>query len=113
MTFPTYPALDRALTARGYTELTPVQSAVLEPGADARDLLVSAQTGSGKDGPPTAWLLRPPCLGGEERFDRPANPLALVVAPTRELAMQVHAELTWLYAQTGARILSCIGGNGR
>ncbi len=109
MTFPTNPALDRALTARGYTELTPVQLAVLEAGAEARDLLVSAQTGSGKT---VAYGLAfaPTLLGGEERFDRAANPRALVVAPTRELAMQVHAELTWLYAQTGARILSCIGG---
>ena len=109
MTFPTNPALDRALTARGYSELTPVQDAVLEPGAEARDLLVSAQTGSGKT---VAYGLAfaPTLLGAEERFDRPGNPRALVIAPTRELAMQVHRELTWLYAETGARILSCIGG---
>ncbi len=109
MTFATNPALDRALTDRGYTELTPVQEAVLEPGAEGRDLLVSAQTGSGKT---VAYGLAfaPTLLGGEERFERPGNPRALVIAPTRELAMQVHRELTWLYAQTGARILSCIGG---
>ena len=109
MNFATNPALDRALTERGYTELTPVQEAVLEAGAEARDLLVSAQTGSGKT---VAYGLAfaPTLLGGEEKFDRPGNPRALVIAPTRELAMQVHRELTWLYAQTGARILSCIGG---
>ena len=109
MTFATNPSLDRALTDRGYSELTPVQEAVLAPGADARDLLVSAQTGSGKT---VAYGLAfaPTLLGGEERFDRPGNPRALVIAPTRELAMQVHRELSWLYAQTGARILSCIGG---
>jgi ATP-dependent RNA helicase DeaD len=39
----TNPALARALDERGYTDLTPVQAAVLEPGAEARDLLVSAQ----------------------------------------------------------------------
>ncbi len=109
MTFATNPALARALTDRGYTELTPVQDAVLESGAEGRDLLVSAQTGSGKT---VAYGLAfaPTLLGGEERFDRPGNPRALVIAPTRELAMQVHRELTWLYAETGARILSCIGG---
>ena len=109
MTFATNPALARALTDRGYTELTPVQDAVLEPGAEGRDLLVSAQTGSGKT---VAYGLAfaPTLLGGEERFDRAGNPRALVIAPTRELAMQVHRELTWLYANTGARILSCIGG---
>ena len=110
MSFPgANPALDRALAARGYSELTPVQAAVLEPQAEARDLLVSAQTGSGKT---VAYGLAfaATLLGGEEALPRPGNPLALIVAPTRELAMQVHRELTWLYAQTGARILSCIGG---
>ncbi len=109
MNFATNPALARALTDRGYSELTPVQEAVLEPGAEGRDLLVSAQTGSGKT---VAYGLAfaPTLLGGEEHFDRPGNPRALVIAPTRELAMQVHRELTWLYANTGARILSCIGG---
>src|SRR3954469_25685339 len=42
------PSLLRALTARNYTEPTPVQRAVLRPDAANRDLLVSAQTGSGK-----------------------------------------------------------------
>ena len=49
MSFPDLPAgLAEALTARGYATLTPVQSAVLEPEAAGRDLVVSAQTGSGK-----------------------------------------------------------------
>jgi ATP-dependent RNA helicase DeaD len=103
------PALARALTERGYTDLTPVQEAVLQPGTEARDLLVSAQTGSGKTvayGLAFAGSL----LGGEERFGAAGAPLALVIAPTRELAMQVHKELSWLYAYTGARIVSCIGG---
>ena len=45
---PTNPALERALLARAYSEPTPVQAAVLCPDAAERDLLVSAQTGSGK-----------------------------------------------------------------
>ena len=40
--------LKRALEAKGYAELTPVQSAMLEPDTAGADLLVSAQTGSGK-----------------------------------------------------------------
>ena len=97
------------MTDRGYTELTPVQVAVIAPGTEARDLLVSAQTGSGKT---VAYGLAfaATLLGAESRFPPAGNPLALIVAPTRELAMQVHRELSWLYAGTGARILSCIGG---
>jgi ATP-dependent RNA helicase DeaD len=104
-----HPALARALSERGYTELTPVQAAVLQAGAEARDLLVSAQTGSGKTvayGLAFAGSL----LGGEEKFGLAGAPLTLVIAPTRELAMQVHRELSWLYAYTGARIVACIGG---
>ncbi len=110
MPFPsTNPALERALTARGYTDPTPVQEAVLLAGADARDLLVSAQTGSGKT---VAYGLAfaASLLGGETTFGRAGAPLALVIAPTRELAMQVQRELSWLYEETGARIAACIGG---
>ncbi len=110
MPFPaTHPSLARALAARGYEEPTPVQLAVLQPDTDGRDLLVSAQTGSGKT---VAYGLAaaPTLLGDAERFGRATAPLALVIAPTRELAVQVHKELSWLYAEAGARIVACIGG---
>ncbi len=103
-----HPALARALAQRDYQQPTPVQAAVLE--ADqARDLLVSAQTGSGKT-VAFGLALAPALLGEAERFERGGAPLALVVAPTRELAMQVHRELSWLYAEAGGRILTCVGG---
>lgn len=119
MPFPaSHPALDRALSARGYDEPTPVQSAVLEAslnedGPDhasmGRDLLVSAQTGSGKT-VAFGLALAPTLLGDAEKFAEFGAPVALVIAPTRELALQVSNELQWLYAQTGARIVSCVGG---
>lgn len=110
MPFPPLPApLLAALVERGYGEPTPVQSAVTAPVAATRDLLVSAQTGSGKT---VAFGL----ALGEQLLDEegcvvPSRaPLALVVAPTRELALQVSAELGWLYAATGARVATCVGG---
>ncbi|GAN52712.1 DEAD/DEAH box helicase [Tanticharoenia sakaeratensis] len=110
MSFPDLIApLASALSARGYAEPTPVQAAVLAPELETRDLLVSAQTGSGKT-VAFGLALAPTLLGGAERFGPVTQPLALVVAPTRELAMQVQAELSWLYEQTGARIATCIGG---
>ena len=48
MPFTAPPPLQAALEERGYSEPTPVQAAVLEPNTLGRDLLVSAQTGSGK-----------------------------------------------------------------
>ncbi|QZN99488.1 DEAD/DEAH box helicase [Chenggangzhangella methanolivorans] len=97
------------MTERGYAQLTPVQSAVLEPEAAGRDLLVSAQTGSGKT---VAYglTLGETLLQGAETLGQAARPLALVVAPTRELAMQVEREFVWLYAAAGARIAACVGG---
>ena len=110
MPFPiTHAALGRALEARGYHEPTEVQRAVLEANAGDRDLLVSAQTGSGKT---VAYglAMASTILGELERLPATINPLVLVIAPTRELALQVHAELDWLYEAAGGRIISCVGG---
>ena len=110
MPFPmTNASLARALTQRGYAEPTSVQSAVLAPETSGRDLLVSAQTGSGKT-VAFGLALAETILGESETMPATHAPLVLVIAPTRELALQVHAELTWLYEFTGARILSCVGG---
>jgi len=110
MTFPVQnPALLQALAARGYFEPTSVQSAVLAEGDDNRDLLVSAQTGSGKT-VAFGLALGATIMGENDRLPNTQAPLALVIAPTRELALQVHAELGWLFANAGGRILSCVGG---
>jgi ATP-dependent RNA helicase DeaD len=103
------PPLARALAERNYNDATPVQTAVLARDAIGRDLLVSAQTGSGKT---VAYGLAfaSDLLGDAERLPRAGAPLALIVAPTRELALQVHRELEWLYAYAGARVVSCVGG---
>ncbi|MBY0337661.1 MAG: DEAD/DEAH box helicase [Acetobacteraceae bacterium] len=110
MPFPPLPAaLTEALTERGYAEPTPVQTAVLQEDGAGRDLLVSAQTGSGKT---VAYglALAPELLGEAERLPQGGAPLALVVAPTRELALQVKAELAWLYARAGGHVVSVVGG---
>jgi ATP-dependent RNA helicase DeaD len=104
-----HPALASALTAKGYETLTPVQLAVLADNAADADLLVSAQTGSGKTvafGMAIAHTL----LAGLDRFEPAGLPLGLIVAPTRELAMQVRRELDWLYADAGIVTASAVGG---
>lgn len=102
-------SLAQALENKGYTSLTPVQQAVLDQKDTNQDLLVSAQTGSGKT---VAYgiAMAPTLLDDQPAFTRPQQPLALIVAPTRELALQVHQELCWLYADTKAKIITCIGG---
>ncbi|TRW15083.1 DEAD/DEAH box helicase [Glacieibacterium frigidum] len=104
----THPALSSALIARGYAAPTPVQAAVLA--ADpTRDLIVSAQTGSGKT-VAYGFALAGPLLGEQTRFPRAAAPLALIIAPTRELALQVARELEWLFADAGGVVATCVGG---
>lgn len=101
--------LAAALEAKGYASLTPVQEAMLAPEVDGRDLLVSAQTGSGKT---VAFgiAIAPDLLNGADRFLFADVPMALIIAPTRELALQVARELDWLYGEAGARIATCVGG---
>ncbi|HET6537935.1 MAG TPA: DEAD/DEAH box helicase [Sphingopyxis sp.] len=102
------PLLAEAVTARGYETLTPVQAQVSEPEAAGRDLLVSAQTGSGKT--VAFGLAMANELMEDGKLPFASAPLALVIAPTRELALQVSRELGWLYAKAGARIATCVGG---
>ena len=101
--------LASALDKRGYETLTPVQEAVIAEELAGRDALVSARTGSGKT-VAFGLAIAPDILGGEDRFGRPEAPLALAIAPTRELAMQVARELEWLYGEAGAVIATCVGG---
>ena len=102
-------ALADALAKRGYETLTPVQEAVTDPSLEGADLLVSAQTGSGKT-VGFGLAIAPTLLGEADLFEAADKPLALVIAPTRELALQVKRELTWLYGEARVVVTSCVGG---
>jgi len=120
------PALAEAIAARGYEQAMPVQVAVMEASNRDRDLLVSSQTGSGKTLAFGALLARVLLVGDcaqsseggdakagkHARAQRKAKPTAgLVIAPTRELANQVCAELTWLFARAPVRVAAFTGGS--
>ncbi|TAL13973.1 MAG: DEAD/DEAH box helicase [Frankiales bacterium] len=94
-----------ALAALGYEEPTPIQAEAIGPLLEGRDLLGQAATGTGKT---AAFAL--PLLQRMEPRGRRNAPVALVLAPTRELAMQV-SEATHRYGrQLGARVLPVYGG---
>ena len=103
------PILGEALAERGYDTPTEVQSAVIAPEASGRDLVVSAQTGSGKT-VAFGLAMAEQMLAADGKVPFGVAPLALVIAPTRELALQVSRELIWLYGKAGARIATCVGG---
>ena len=107
------PQLRAALARQGFTSLTAVQRAVLDAESAGRDLRISSQTGSGKT--VALGLLLAPSLVTEgaarTAARRPAGPAALLIAPTRELAVQVGAELRWLYADlSGVAVAVVTGG---
>lgn len=106
--FKTCAPLARALAERNYDAPTPVQSAILANEDAGGDILVSAQTGSGKT---VAYGLAIASVIVSENQKRVArDPVALIVAPTRELALQVERELSWLYKYASTRIVACVGG---
>lgn len=81
-----------AIAAKGYATPAPVQEAVLAEALRGRDLLVSSRTGSGKTLAFGLLIARELLAEGAERIAPSRAPLALVVAPTRELALQVSVE---------------------
>ncbi|MEN0088116.1 MAG: DEAD/DEAH box helicase [Pseudomonadota bacterium] len=101
--------LAQALEKRGYEAATPVQQAVLNAELVQSDLLVSARTGSGKT---VAFGIAaaPNLLGDKDHLGKAGAPLALIITPTRELALQVMSELQWLYGEASAKFASCVGG---
>jgi ATP-dependent RNA helicase RhlE len=102
-------ALAEALDERGYTTLTPVQVAVTEAELTGVDLLVSAQTGSGKT-LGFGLAIAPTLLQEAERFEPAAAPLALIIAPTRELVNQIADSLRNLTDKTKLRVATVVGG---
>ncbi|HVM65122.1 MAG TPA: DEAD/DEAH box helicase, partial [Acidimicrobiales bacterium] len=118
------PRLLAALAALGYEESTPVQEAAIPPLLAGRDLLAEAPTGTGK----TAAFALPILQGLADRLDaaraageradgpgvprdgRGSRPAALVLAPTRELAMQVAEAVHRYGRELGVRVVPVYGG---
>ncbi len=103
--------LRRALKDVGYTVPTPIQSQAIPQLLLGKDLLGIAQTGTGKTAAFALPLLQR--LDDEDAPARPRRPRALVLAPTRELALQIHEELTSLGRYTQLRHTFIIGGVGQ
>jgi ATP-dependent RNA helicase DeaD len=99
------PELLAALSALGYEEPTPIQQEAIPPLVEGRDLLGQAATGTGKT---AAFAL--PVLQRLTAHRRDRAPVALVLVPTRELAVQVSEALHRYGKDLGARVLPVYGG---
>ena len=104
--FPLDPALRRNLSRLGYITPTPVQAAAIPLAIAGKDLIVTAETGSGK----TAAFLLP--LLEKLMAEPPARVRGLILCPTREIALQVEEEADRLCAGTHLRSLPVYGGVG-
>ncbi|QAX81467.1 DEAD/DEAH box helicase [Candidatus Pseudomonas adelgestsugas] len=105
-------ALVRVIEAAGYAEPTPVQQRAIPAVLQGRDLMVTAQTGTGKTGCfaiPILERLFP--NGHQDKPQRhwPRQPRALILTPTRELATQIHKSFQ-LYADELQLVSACVFG---
>jgi len=105
------PELMSGMTAAGFSDPTPIQSVGWPTALSGRDMVGIAQTGSGKT---LAYLLpalvhisaQPPLRPGD-------GPVGLILAPTRELAMQIQTEVVRLTQGSAIRCTACFGGVSR
>ena len=105
-------ALAGAVEAAGYTQPTPVQQRAIPAVLQGRDLMVAAQTGTGKTGGfalPVLEILFPGGHPDREHRHGPRQPRVLVLTPTRELAAQVHDSFK-VYARDLPFKSACIFG---
>ncbi|MFJ3662406.1 DEAD/DEAH box helicase [Streptomyces sp. NPDC090119] len=99
------PEIQRALSALGYEEPTPIQQEAIPPLLEGNDLLGQAATGTGKT---AAFAL--PVIQRIARDGKGKGPSALVLVPTRELAIQVSEAVHRYGTDLGVRVLPVYGG---
>jgi ATP-dependent RNA helicase RhlE len=105
--FQLHPKINAGIAACGYTAPTPIQKEAIPPILAGHDILGLAQTGTGKT---AAFVL--PLL--QRLLDGPRKKVrALIVAPTRELAEQIHCNINEMAQKTGLRSVVIYGGVGK
>lgn len=95
----------KGLEAAGYTTCTEVQEQVLKSSQDGSDLYVQSQTGTGKTAAYLVAII-------QEMLSKNEKKQALIMVPTRELAVQVEEEAKTLLGQSGLKAYSFYGGVG-
>ena len=104
---PLSPLLKTNLARNGFDFPTPIQAAAIEPALAGNDLVATAQTGTGKT---LAFLL--PLIQGLAIHPLPRGARALILSPTRELALQINETFVAMAAGSGLRSVVVVGGLG-
>ncbi|MSU76381.1 DEAD/DEAH box helicase [Patescibacteria group bacterium] len=97
------PELERNVVAKGYEHPTPVQDGAIKPVMEGKDMIGIANTGTGKT---AAFLL--PIIHRMKTHQQPGT--ALIIAPTRELAVQIDEEFRGFAKGLGLHSVLCLGG---
>ena len=99
--------ITKNLINRGFTDLSDIQKKILDVYQNKQDLLVTSQTGSGKT---IAYFLSIQNEISLKKIKDNSSPSVLIVAPTRELAIQVYEEACWVFNGEDIDIITTIGG---
>ncbi len=95
------------ILSRGFTQLSDIQNKILDVYQNKKDLLVTSQTGSGKT---IAYFLSIQDEISLKKVKEKSSPSVLIIAPTRELAIQVYEEALWVFKSENINIVTTIGG---
>ena len=95
------------LISRGFSELSDIQNKILDIYQNKKDLLVTSQTGSGKT---IAYFFSIQDEISLKNIKENSSPSVLIIAPTRELAIQVYEEALWVFKGEDINIITTIGG---
>jgi len=108
--FDLHPTLLSSLTAAGFIRLTPIQAMTLPELLDGQDIAGEAQTGTGKTAAFLVAAMQKLLTTPAKAERRPQDPRVVVMAPTRELAIQIQKDALLLSRDTGLRIAVVFGG---
>ena len=100
------------LADAGFTHCTPIQAATLPIALTGQDVAGQAQTGTGKTAAFLLVILERLLASAPPPSSHQSQPRALIVAPTRELAVQIHNDTLVLARHTGFRVGLVFGGTG-
>jgi len=102
--------LNDAISELGFTNCTPVQKEVLPHSLDGKDIIAQAQTGTGKTAAFLISIIAYDLENPSLHTRPPGTPFALIIAPTRELVLQICSDAVGLAVNTDIEVISVVGG---
>ena len=102
--------INRAIKDLGYKTPTPIQSQTLPHSLNGEDIIGQAQTGTGKTAAFLISILAYELENPPEEIRSPGSPFALIIAPTRELVLQIQKDTESLAKRTKIKSLAIVGG---